>query len=169
MSQGDWVDFLELMTQAKTQSCSQADRLDLVSEAVTDGKARWVGDNIVASTELSKGGAPLKYQILLVGEPSEITIPFLNGPVPGATFEMLTKILIDRLEHMQAGPYPCEENQAALQHFRRALDAFNARTARVAAAMGEQPIVMNADALERCRLANQPARRSYDEAPIVTD
>ena len=65
-------------------------------------------------------------------------IPFQNGPIKepgvnGLTHEALLAILIDRLEHFQAGQYACVENANALEHLRAALEQLNIRTrARIA-------------------------------------
>lgn len=61
------------------------------------------------------------------------TIKFQTGPVKengvnGVTNEALLAILIDRLDHLQ-GKFPCNENEVALSHINKALDALEARTA----------------------------------------
>lgn len=60
-------------------------------------------------------------------------VSFQDGPIAevgtnGTTHEALTAILIDRLECYQAGPYACEENRRALNHYREALSWLNKRT-----------------------------------------
>jgi len=62
-----------------------------------------------------------------------IPIWFQNGPileasVNGVTQEALAAIIIDRLESFQSGPFACEENQIALEHFKAGLAALQDRT-----------------------------------------
>ena len=54
-----------------------------------------------------------------------VLIQFQNGPinevgVNGITHEALLAILIDRMEHFQAGPYACRENALALTKLQEA-------------------------------------------------
>lgn len=61
------------------------------------------------------------------------TIEFQNGPVAteginGLTNEVLLAILIHRTETLDA-QYPCDENKEAIEHMKKALEAFNKRTA----------------------------------------
>jgi hypothetical protein len=71
----------------------------------------------------------------LNGEPADhLQVLFQNGPIQeagvnGVTHEVLLAILIDRLEHFQAGPYACDENEHALSSLRHAQDWLKARTA----------------------------------------
>lgn len=60
-------------------------------------------------------------------------IKFQNGPIAevgvnGLTHEALLSILIDRLEHFQAGPYANDYNGAALNHLQSAAGALHDRT-----------------------------------------
>jgi hypothetical protein len=89
----------------------------------------------------SSGGACHHYEIKLSedGEDDEACyIDFQEGPigevgVNGLTHEALLVILIDRMEGFQAGPYASENNAAALQHMKSALEALQQRTrARIA-------------------------------------
>ena len=62
-------------------------------------------------------------------------LDFQHGPVKevghnGIQHADLYRILIDRLEAAQAGPFACEENAAQLEHLRAALALDEARTAR---------------------------------------
>ena len=62
-----------------------------------------------------------------------IVLLFQNGPIAevgvnGVTHEALLAILIDRLEHFQAGPYACPENASALDFLEAAQWALKART-----------------------------------------
>lgn len=100
---------------------------------------------IVALDQPGAGGACQSYLIggfntsnnpskLGIEKPTQdLHILFQNGPIPevgvnGVTNEALMAILIDRLEHFQAGPYSCEENQHALDSLRRGLDWLRYRT-----------------------------------------
>lgn len=58
-------------------------------------------------------------------EIDNVLIQFQNGPinevgVNGITHEALLAILIDRMEHFQAGPYACRENALALTKLQEA-------------------------------------------------
>jgi hypothetical protein len=60
-------------------------------------------------------------------------IKFQNGPISeaglnGITHEALLAILIDRLEHFQAGPYANDYNAAALNHLQSAQGCLLDRT-----------------------------------------
>ena len=65
--------------------------------------------------------------------PLETNIFFQNGPIKeagvnGVTQEALLAIVIDRLRHFQAGPYPSTWNLMALNHCQTALLALQERT-----------------------------------------
>ena len=113
-----------------------------------------------ALDEPGHGGACHKYAVLRVGnyvfkdtedlyksvmavvyeEHDLVTVEFQNGPinsdgngVNGVQIEDLTAINIDRLEGFQSGPYACQDNAEALEHFRKALECLQRRTkARIA-------------------------------------
>lgn len=80
------------------------------------------------------GGACHRYTITLPPPQGySYFIDFQNGPIAevgvnGITHEALLAILIDRLEHFQAGPYANDYNAAALDHLRSAQGALFART-----------------------------------------
>jgi hypothetical protein len=62
-----------------------------------------------------------------------VGIKFQHGPIKeagvnGITNEALLAVLIDRVEGFQAGPYACMENELALVHLKKALEAFTERT-----------------------------------------
>lgn len=79
---------------------------------------------VMAVDEPSHGGASHVYQAVLPAsefspDGVHIGFPFQKGPIKevgvnGITHEILLAILIDRLEHFQAGPYACQENAEAL-------------------------------------------------------
>lgn len=61
-------------------------------------------------------------------------IMFQDGPIPangvnGATSEALLAMLIHRTSTLN-GNFPCEENELAILHMKKALDWFNTRTAK---------------------------------------
>lgn len=67
------------------------------------------------------------------GASTETVLLFQNGPVAevginGITQEALIAVMMDRLEAFQTGPYACKENQCALEHLGKALDALQVRT-----------------------------------------
>ena len=74
------------------------------------------------------GGACHVYRISSLESrlPESTVISFQKGPileagVNGISHEVLLAILIDRLAAFQAGPYPCHENESALECLRLAL------------------------------------------------
>ena len=78
-----------------------------------------------------QGGACHEY--LISGPYGGNRINFQNGPISevgvnGVTHEALLAILIDRLEHFQAGPYANDYNAAALAHLQSAVGALHDRT-----------------------------------------
>jgi hypothetical protein len=84
--------------------------------------------------EPGQGGACHKYLVTLP-PPSGLAyhVDFQNGPINevginGITHEVLLAILIDRMEHFQAGPYANDYNAAALDHLRSAQGALLDRT-----------------------------------------
>jgi len=89
--------------------------------------------------EPGQGGACHEYQILSSPQTANETqalygnVRFQNGSVKefgvnGCHQEDLLAIVIDRLQSFQAGPFPCEENQAALEHCMEALFWLHERT-----------------------------------------
>lgn len=96
-----------------------------------------------AVDEPGQGGACRKYHVCVFQGEAESSRPtglvlceleFQNGPiidgngVNGIQQEDLLAIIIDRLEGFQRGPYACDENQAALNFCKIALDALQQRT-----------------------------------------
>ncbi len=94
--------------------------------------------------EPSFGGACHVYQVFPVAAKEPLStqeafhlcltqITFQKGPkeqgVNGVHNEDLIAIVIDRIEGFQSGDYECSENQTALEHMRKALEALNDRTA----------------------------------------
>lgn len=68
------------------------------------------------------------------GEPCHRIVAFQDGPIPangvnGLTSEALLAILIHRTETLN-GQFPCDENELAILHMKKALEAFDARTAK---------------------------------------
>jgi len=56
--------------------------------------------------------------------------PIGEGGVNGAQNEDLIAVVLDRLQCFQGGEFPCEENQEAIDHLSKALEALNRRTAK---------------------------------------
>jgi hypothetical protein len=96
------------------------------------------GITILSSDELSAGGAP-KYHSFLIRrrgaiEPQVVVIPWHEGDpaevgTTGLTFEATLEALIDRLQHLQHGPFPCKHNEMAMRHLIEARRCMNDRTA----------------------------------------
>lgn len=85
-----------------------------------------------------EGGAPSMYSIWR-GDHSVSGIDFQRGPrndpnsTEGAADEDLLKIVFDRLQSFQRGPYECEENGEAGEYIRKALIALKRRQDKRAA------------------------------------
>jgi hypothetical protein len=93
---------------------------------------------IFAKGEPGAGGACSSYLVewndVATGQRAgDVLLKFQEGAVPekgvnGLTNEALLAVVIDRLECFQAGPFPCNENNDALAHARRALELLIERT-----------------------------------------
>lgn len=93
---------------------------------------------IDALDERTEGGASHCYRIYVAdGEDTPIgvehVIQFQHGPIQeckanGITNEALLAIVIDRLSDFQAGDFPCEENEHALDAVCHALKFLKRRT-----------------------------------------
>lgn len=86
-------------------------------------------DPNTARPELAEGETDDREPLDLI----ETLISFQKGGIAeagvnGLTQEALLAIVIDRLRSFQQGPYPCEENQIALDHCERALNTLHKRT-----------------------------------------
>jgi len=93
---------------------------------------------IAAIGKPGPGGAHHRYTISIDkrdGRTDLYGLLFQSGPLAaganGITNEALLAILIDRLQSFSAGPNPCCENEAALEHLRSALAILHARTRRL--------------------------------------
>lgn len=92
--------------------------------------------------EPGAGGACHDYEITgfsPTNDPGRCLIQFQNGPIKeagvnGVTHEALLAILIDRMEHFQAGEYACIENERALVSLGLAQKSLLERTRRRVAA-----------------------------------
>lgn len=91
------------------------------------------------SDEPGEGGACHKYYISRTDSPPKTVagefghVYFQNGPVKesginGCHQEDLIAIVIDRLQHFQAGDYKCRENALALTKLEEAMHWLNHRT-----------------------------------------
>ena len=73
-----------------------------------------------------------------------VLLRFHRGAAPtnGVTVEALAAVVIDQLDGWQSGEFACDENKAALEHFRAGLEALKSRTAaRVARGVEGKPVV----------------------------
>lgn len=96
---------------------------------------------VMCLDEPGSGGACHEYQVVPVAsegakELSKVcaVISFQNGPIKeagvnGCHHEDLLAIVIDRLQHFQAGEYKCRENAIALTKLEEAMHWLNHRTA----------------------------------------
>ena len=89
--------------------------------------------------EPGAGGACHRYVVVrkreLKSQPQEplTQVTFQEGPIKesgvnGCQQEDLLAIVVDRLEHFQKGPFPCEQNERALTLVRNALNVLQACT-----------------------------------------
>jgi len=88
--------------------------------------------------EPGDGGACHIYQVVTVPEDDQdhticLEVRFQNGPIKekgvnGCHHEDLIAIVIDRLQHFQAGEYSCRENALAITKLEEALLWLNKRT-----------------------------------------
>lgn len=95
---------------------------------------------VICTDEQGAGGACHEYLIRQKSEPIEpvdraifAKVYFQNGPVKeagvnGCHQEDLIAIVIDRLQHFQAGDYACEENAVAQRKLEEALLSLKRRT-----------------------------------------
>lgn len=86
---------------------------------------------ITVLDEPGAGGACHEYDI--EGPFGNVLVSFQNGPIAevgvnGVTHEALLAILVDRLEHFQAGQYACRENALALTKLQEAQHWLHHRT-----------------------------------------
>lgn len=89
-----------------------------------DGYGLTESIKVAATDEIGPGGAYHSYGFWIRSETNEEKevgyIQFQNGPrneegsIPGVVESAVLGMLIDRLEHFQAGPYDCGENAEAL-------------------------------------------------------
>ena len=98
---------------------------------------------VYAMDEPGAGGACHRYDVVpstpegtppMPHQPLFAYVHFQDGPIAeagvnGCHHEDLLAILIHRLQGLQAGPYSCRENAAALRKLEQALNLLNSRTA----------------------------------------
>ncbi len=99
---------------------------------------------------------------LIFDDGRKISIPFQRGVEPrvavnGVTLEVLTMLLMARLEEHQNGPYPCEENATALAFYEQALEALKNREERLEREAKEA-------AKEAERVAREAERKAAEDA-----
>lgn len=105
---------------------------------------------VVCLDEPGQGGACHRYDVRLAQKHEDglsftpfAAIDFQNGPIKefginGCHNEDLIAIVIDRLEHFQAGEFKCRENELALTKLEEAMHWLRHRTnARVARGVEE--------------------------------
>lgn len=100
---------------------------------------------ILVNDDPGPGGACHSYSIVVPQKEKDslvTDIQFQKGAVAeagpnGISVESLLAVCIDRLEGFQSGPYPCEENAAALDHLQRGLKNLQKRTIERAARNAE--------------------------------
>lgn len=95
-----------------------------------------INDNIkIVAGDKTPGGAPWQYKIgdLQMGTFNSgdhyLQLLFPTGSHDEITNEVLLAVLIDRLEGFQTGPYPCPQNEDALNLLRVALNLLKDRDA----------------------------------------
>lgn len=107
-----------------------------MSREITTHKVNECNDvlDLFAIDEPGSGGANHEYAICVPnGDPGDVRINFQNGPIKevgtnGVTHEVLTSVIIDRLEAFQRGPFKSDDNEEALNHYRLAMAALKRRT-----------------------------------------
>lgn len=83
----------------------------------------------IVATQKTQGGAFSEYEITAEGLPG-LKIEFQTIKKTGVTNEALLAIVHERLTALQAGPFPCEENDVALRYVTAALEQLKIRTRR---------------------------------------
>lgn len=90
--------------------------------------------DIFAIGPVGSGGDEHHYIVCKAGAPKQIgEVKFQEGSpslydVNGLTMECLIQINIDRLESLQKGPFPSDDNQEALVHLIAARECLHNRT-----------------------------------------
>lgn len=104
---------------------------------ITEHRSNAVNESITVTADdqnPENGNASHEYDVQWGSGPSSgFCVKFQDGPVGvvgvnGATQEVLTAILIDRLTCFQESQWACEENAEALAHYEAALAALKRRT-----------------------------------------
>ncbi len=103
---------------------------------ITGHKVNPVNDQLLVEALDPPGPGGASHEYLIVTPPPHgraFQISFQLGPIAeagvnGITHEALLAILIDRLEHFQAGPYANDYNAVALGHLQSAQGALFDRT-----------------------------------------
>jgi len=86
---------------------------------------------LLAYPDKTVGGAADQYSWSVKGQQGSIhPLQFSTVGGVGLTHEVLLAIIADRLQNFQAGPFPCFENERALNHVREALILLQHRTAQ---------------------------------------
>ena len=99
---------------------------------VTIGSRRYT--TIFVLDEPGQGGACHEYSVVINTDGKQVAkVSFQNGPVKenklnGCHQEDLIAIVIDRLQHFQAGEFKCRENALALTKLEESMHWLNHRT-----------------------------------------
>ncbi len=91
------------------------------------------------NSERPSQALPEPHMIVDINVPRTVEVPygfiqFQDGPVReagvnGTSMEVVLKVIIERLEGYQRGPFPCKENEMALMCCKQAQEWLDARTA----------------------------------------
>ena len=113
----------------------------LLTDHIVEGDSANQQLTITVTDEPGQGGACHSYNIdwyddddtFPTNPRKECFIGFQNGPIKecgvnGVTQEALIAIVIDRMRSFQAGPFACEENGEAMEHFKLGLRHLQSRT-----------------------------------------
>lgn len=104
---------------------------------ITTHKVNGCNDAVTlqAEDEPGSGGANHVYRAFCCEgpQPFDLVFGFQNGPIKeagvnGITHEVMTAVIIDRLEAFQRGPFKSDDNEEALGHYRLAMAALKRRT-----------------------------------------
>ncbi|HEY1191671.1 MAG TPA: hypothetical protein VGE74_28825 [Gemmata sp.] len=117
------------ITTHKVNGCNEALKIEVLDEPGAGGAC-----HLYQITGFNSRTNPSDPWTARHGQPAQhSTVLFQNGPIPevgtnGVTHEALLAVVIDRLKGFQSGPFACPENDDAIMHLERAVNALHART-----------------------------------------
>lgn len=122
------AEFMDPMVDETERPRHQRELLAHRNSPANEGITIFADPDSVTDVSMS----PSRYEIFLDGI-MHTEIRFQRGPVPiagrnGITMEALLAIVADQIDCFQQGPYPCEENEAALVGVLRAIRKLKERT-----------------------------------------